>query len=159
MDPVAPSIAQQAEAASEQVLGGKGLQQLTLLPQPAPLLLEQPPGMEGEQQCPLLLQPLPRRLQPQGHQLVEVGPAAAKLLQGRDPVAQERHHGGGWRGGTVIGHLLECAGQLTGGYFADPGLKDVRDLAHLGFPFCDVDADCAAGLTCADAGGGFGICE
>jgi len=43
--------------------------------------------------------------------------------------------------GTVIGHLLECAGQLTGGYFADPGKKDVRDLAHLGFPFCDVAAD------------------
>jgi hypothetical protein len=43
--------------------------------------------------------------------------------------------------GTVIGHLLECAGQLTGGYFADPGRKDVRDLAQLGFPFCDVAAD------------------
>ncbi|MBC7778761.1 MAG: DUF1446 domain-containing protein [Proteobacteria bacterium] len=42
--------------------------------------------------------------------------------------------------GTVIGHLLECAGQLTGGYFADPGKKDVRDLAHLGFPFCDVES-------------------
>jgi hypothetical protein len=43
--------------------------------------------------------------------------------------------------GTVIGHLLECAGQVTGGYFADPGVKDVPNLAHLGFPFCDVDAD------------------
>jgi hypothetical protein len=43
--------------------------------------------------------------------------------------------------GTVIGHLLECAGQVTGGYFADPGVKDVPDLAHLGFPFCDVDPD------------------
>ncbi|GAB3768516.1 DUF1446 domain-containing protein [Spirosoma horti] len=43
--------------------------------------------------------------------------------------------------GTVIGHLLECAGQLTGGYFADPGRKDVPDMAHLGHPFADVSAD------------------
>jgi hypothetical protein len=43
--------------------------------------------------------------------------------------------------GTIIGHLLECAGQVTGGYFADPGVKDVPNLAHLGFPFCDVDAE------------------
>ena len=43
--------------------------------------------------------------------------------------------------GTLVGHLLECAGQLTGGYFADPGVKDVPDLAHLGFPFADVAAD------------------
>lgn len=43
--------------------------------------------------------------------------------------------------GTVIGHLLECAGQLTGGYFADPGRKEVPDLAHLGFPFADVWPD------------------
>ncbi|WP_200922146.1 acyclic terpene utilization AtuA family protein [Sphingomonas sp. Leaf23] len=43
--------------------------------------------------------------------------------------------------GTLVGHLLECAGQLTGGYFADPGRKDVPDLARLGFPFADVDAN------------------
>jgi hypothetical protein len=43
--------------------------------------------------------------------------------------------------GTVVGHLLECAGQLTGGYFADPGKKEVPDLAHLGFPLAEVDAD------------------
>ena len=43
--------------------------------------------------------------------------------------------------GTVIGHLLECAGQLTGGYFADPSRKDVPDLAHLGHPFADIRAD------------------
>lgn len=48
--------------------------------------------------------------------------------------------------GTCVGHLLECAGQLTGGYFADPGLKDVPDLARLGFPFADVAADGSAVL-------------
>lgn len=42
---------------------------------------------------------------------------------------------------TVIGHLMECAGQLTGGYFADPGRKDIPDMAHLGHPFVDVSAD------------------
>jgi len=56
--------------------------------------------------------------------------------------------------GTAIGHLLECAGQLTGGYFAEPGLKDVRDMAHLGFPFADVDADGNAVLAKADGTGG-----
>jgi hypothetical protein len=58
-------------------------------------------------------------------------------------------HAYGWRlddwprlaRATVVGHLLECAGQLTGGYFADPGKKDVGGLAHLGFPFADVDAE------------------
>ena len=43
--------------------------------------------------------------------------------------------------GTLVGHLLECAGQVSGGYFADPGPKDVSDLAWLGFPYCDVTAD------------------
>lgn len=46
--------------------------------------------------------------------------------------------------GTVVGHLLECAGQLTGGYFADPGVKDVPDLARLGHPFADVSPDSTA---------------
>ncbi|MDP3410736.1 acyclic terpene utilization AtuA family protein [Bosea sp. (in: a-proteobacteria)] len=35
---------------------------------------------------------------------------------------------------TLAGHLLECAGQVTGGYFADPGFKDVQGLDRLGFP-------------------------
>ena len=41
----------------------------------------------------------------------------------------------------TVGHLLECAGQVTGGYFADPGVNDVPGLADLGFPFADVGAD------------------
>ncbi len=41
--------------------------------------------------------------------------------------------------GTLVGHLLECAGQISGGYFSDPGMKDVDDLWNLGFPFAEVD--------------------
>ncbi len=41
--------------------------------------------------------------------------------------------------GTLIGHLLECAGQVCGGYFADPGIKDVPELWNLGFPLVEVD--------------------
>ncbi|MER7014471.1 acyclic terpene utilization AtuA family protein [Saccharopolyspora sp. NPDC000359] len=43
--------------------------------------------------------------------------------------------------GTLVGHVLECAGQVTGGYFADPGVTDVPGLAELGFPFADVAPD------------------
>lgn len=39
---------------------------------------------------------------------------------------------------TVIGHLLECGGQVTGGYFADPTTKPVAGLDRLGFPYADV---------------------
>ncbi|MFX5602894.1 acyclic terpene utilization AtuA family protein, partial [Acinetobacter baumannii] len=49
--------------------------------------------------------------------------------------------------GTLIGHLLECAGQITGGYFADPGKKDVAGLARLGFPIGEVKADGSAVIT------------
>jgi hypothetical protein len=56
--------------------------------------------------------------------------------------------------GTVIGHLLECAGQVTGGYFAEPGLKDVPGLARLGFPLAEVDADGAAVVTKVPGSGG-----
>jgi len=40
--------------------------------------------------------------------------------------------------GTAIAHLLECASQVTGGYFADPGFKDVPDLLNVGFPIAEV---------------------
>ncbi|WP_180321147.1 acyclic terpene utilization AtuA family protein [Neobacillus mesonae] len=49
--------------------------------------------------------------------------------------------------GTLIGHLLECAGQITGGYFADPGYKDVEGLANLGFPFAIVEPNGSAVIT------------
>jgi len=43
--------------------------------------------------------------------------------------------------GTMVGHLLECGGQVTGGYFAEPGKKDVPGLGHLGFPLIEVSED------------------
>ena len=55
---------------------------------------------------------------------------------------------------TVIGHLLECAGQVTGGYFADPGFKDVPGVGHLGFPIAEVGADGSLVITKVEAAGG-----
>lgn len=46
--------------------------------------------------------------------------------------------------GTLVGHLLECGMQVTGGYFADPGVKDVPNLATCGFPIAEVQADGSA---------------
>jgi hypothetical protein len=43
--------------------------------------------------------------------------------------------------GTMAGHLLECGAQVTGGYFADPGVKDVPGLAQVGFPILEVHDD------------------
>ncbi len=56
--------------------------------------------------------------------------------------------------GTLVGHLLECAGQVSGGYFADPGFKDVDDLARLGFPLAEIDADGDALITKVAGSGG-----
>ena len=56
--------------------------------------------------------------------------------------------------GTLIGHLLECAGQVTGGYFADPGYRDVPDLARLGFPLAEVASDGSAVITKVAGSGG-----
>jgi len=56
--------------------------------------------------------------------------------------------------GVMMGHLLECAAQITGGYFADPGYKDVPNLAQLGYPLAEVSANGDVVITkLADAGG------
>ncbi|WP_315069464.1 acyclic terpene utilization AtuA family protein [uncultured Clostridium sp.] len=56
--------------------------------------------------------------------------------------------------GTLAGHLLECAGQVTGGYYADPGYKDVPELWNLGFPIAEVSEDGEIVITkLEDAGG------
>ncbi len=71
-------------------------------------------------------------------------------------------HEFGWReddwdrlaAGTLAGHLLECGGQVSGGYFCDPGFKDVPDLDRLGFPIGEVDDAGAIAIGKADGTGG-----
>ena len=41
--------------------------------------------------------------------------------------------------GALAGHLIECGTQVTGGYFADPGFKDVPGMASLGYPLVEVE--------------------
>lgn len=56
--------------------------------------------------------------------------------------------------GTLVGHLLECGPQVSGGYFADPGFKDVPDLADVGYPLAEVRADGSAVITKPENTGG-----
>lgn len=56
--------------------------------------------------------------------------------------------------GIACAHLMECAGQVTGGYFADPGYADVDGLADLGFPIAEVTPDGGVTITkLPDVGG------
>ncbi len=55
---------------------------------------------------------------------------------------------------TMAGHLLECGAQVTGGYFADPGLKDVPGMSNLGFPIVEFDAKGKICVTKPPATGG-----
>ena len=57
--------------------------------------------------------------------------------------------------GILAGHLLECAAQVTGGYFADPGYRDVPDLENLGFPIAEVSENGEIVITKVDGSGGY----
>jgi hypothetical protein len=71
-------------------------------------------------------------------------------------------HRFGWEGsdlkrlgaGTLVGHLMECGMQVTGGYFADPGMKEVDGLSRCGFPIAEVEADGRAVITKLPTAGG-----
>jgi hypothetical protein len=56
--------------------------------------------------------------------------------------------------GVLVGHLLECAAQVSGGYIADPGHVDIPGLADLGFPLAEVQADGSAVITKLPGTGG-----
>src|SRR5581483_5244579 len=56
--------------------------------------------------------------------------------------------------GNGIGHLMECGAQVTGGYFADPGFKDVPEPWNLAFPIAEVEPDGSCVLTKVAGTGG-----
>jgi hypothetical protein len=55
---------------------------------------------------------------------------------------------------TMAGHLLECGTQVCGGYYADPGVKDIPGLANLGYPIAEIDADGDCTISKAPGTGG-----
>jgi hypothetical protein len=55
---------------------------------------------------------------------------------------------------TMAGHLLECGAQVSGGYYADPGFKDVPGLARLGYPIAEIDAEGGCVITKPPGSGG-----
>ena len=55
---------------------------------------------------------------------------------------------------TMAGHLLECGTQVSGGYYADPGVKDIPGMANLGFPIAEIDGDGHCVITKAPGTGG-----
>jgi hypothetical protein len=93
----------------------------------------------------------------QGAQVVVTGRTGDPSLA----LAPLIHHFG-WRAddwprlaaGALAGHLLECGAQVTGGYYYDPGFKDVPDPANIGFPIAEVGADGALAITKAERTGG-----
>lgn len=56
--------------------------------------------------------------------------------------------------GTGIGHLMECGAQVTGGYFSDPGFKDVPEPWNFGFPIAEVSPDGSAVISKVAGTGG-----
>jgi hypothetical protein len=104
----------------------------------------------------LTAQPMVEALR-QGAQVVVTGRTGDPSLA----LAPLIHHYG-WRAddwqrlaaGALAGHLLECGAQVTGGYFYDPGFKDVPDPANIGFPIAEVGADGSLAVTKADHTGG-----
>jgi len=55
--------------------------------------------------------------------------------------------------GMIVGHLLECGSQVSGGCFADPGYKDVPDIANLSNPIAEVTEDRIIITKLPDTGG------
>lgn len=92
-----------------------------------------------------------------GAQIVVAGRVADPALVVGPAMA---HYGWDWDDwdrlaqATLAGHLLECGAQVTGGYFADPGYKDVPSPATIGYPIAEIQADASFVVTKAKGTGG-----
>ncbi len=67
-----------------------------------------------------------------------VGPAAAHFGWARTDYDQ-------LAGATVAGHVIECGAQATGGNYAF--FTELADLAHIGFPIAEIEADGSSVIT------------
>ena len=100
-------------------------------------------------------------------------PIVAALHEGADVVVGGRfadpalalaalRHAFGWGAadwellgaGICVGHLTECGPQVTGGYFYDPGRKEVPHPASVGYPIAECAADGSAVITKLQGTGG-----
>jgi hypothetical protein len=92
-----------------------------------------------------------------GAQIVITGRVADPSLAVGPLVA---HFGWAWEdwdriaSATLAGHLLECGAQVTGGYFGDPGFKDVPSPENIGFPIAEVSENGDIVITKASGTGG-----
>lgn len=79
-----------------------------------------------------------------GAQIVVTGRVADPSLTLGPAIAHYGWQRDNWdalAGATMAGHLLECGAQVSGGYFADPGMKEVPGLEDVGFPITEIFAD------------------
>ncbi|MDR6860852.1 acyclic terpene utilization AtuA family protein [Variovorax guangxiensis] len=93
-----------------------------------------------------------------GAQIVVCGRVADPSLTVGPAMSHFGWHADDWERlgrATMAGHLLECGAQVCGGYFADPGYKDVPGLDAIGFPIAEIDADGGCTLGKAEGSGGF----
>jgi len=92
-----------------------------------------------------------------GAQIVVAGRVADPSLTVGPVMAHYRWHSDQWdeiAGATMAGHLLECGAQVSGGYFADPGKKEVSNMEDVGFPIAEVFPDGSCIITKANNTGG-----
>ena len=92
-----------------------------------------------------------------GAQIVVCGRVADPSLAVGPALSHFGWHADDWDNlgrATMAGHLLECGAQVCGGYFADPGFKEVPGLARVGFPIAEIAADGSCTIGKADGTGG-----